>query len=150
MRILLAIDDSEPSEAAVKAVLARGAGTEVRVVHVVEPVQTLIPSLVAGAELGLWRVAELEALRDTTLREAKDLVARAAATLRAAGMVVTTSVEEGDPRSRIIDLAAGWPADIVVVGSHGRKGLNRFLLGSVSETVARHAPCSVEITRRMH
>lgn len=147
MRVLLAIDDSEPSQAAVQAVLERGPGPEVRVVHVVEPAASLIPSLVAGAELGLWRGAEIEALRRTTLEEAQDLVAKAGRRLREAGLSVTTSVEEGDPRSKIIDLAATWPADLIVLGSHGRKGLDRFLLGSVSETVARHAPCSVEIRR---
>jgi nucleotide-binding universal stress UspA family protein len=44
--------------------------------------------------------------------------------------------------------AAEWEADLIVVGSHGRRGVNRFLLGSVSEAVALHANCSVEIIRR--
>ena len=57
---------------------------------------------------------------------------------------VSAVVEEGDPKTRIIDHAAHWQADVIVLGSHGRKGLDRFLLGSVSEAVARHAPCSVE------
>jgi nucleotide-binding universal stress UspA family protein len=148
MRVLLAIDDSEPSEAAVHAVAARGPGTEVRVVTVVEPATTLVPSLVAGEELGLWRMTELDALRRAALQQAEQLVSKAAATLGAAGLIVSQSVEEGDPRSKILDLAAEWAPDVIVVGSHGRKGLERFLLGSVSETVARHAPCSVEITRR--
>jgi nucleotide-binding universal stress UspA family protein len=47
----------------------------------------------------------------------------------------------------ILDTAAKWHADLIVIGSHGRKGLDRFLLGSVSEAVARHAPCSVQIVR---
>jgi nucleotide-binding universal stress UspA family protein len=148
MRVLLAIDGSEPSEAAVQAVAVRGPGTEVRVVTVVEPATTLLPSLVAGAELGLWRTAELDALRRAALEQAERLVTKAAATLRGAGLTVSQSVEEGDARSKILDLAAAWSPDLIVVGSNGRKGLDRFLLGSVSETVARHAPCSVEITRR--
>ena len=48
---------------------------------------------------------------------------------------------------RIIDSAAEWRADLIVVGSHGRSGIPRFLLGSVAEFVARHAKCSVEIVR---
>lgn len=47
----------------------------------------------------------------------------------------------------ILDCATEWRADLIVVGSHGRKGVTRFVLGSVSEAVARHAHCSVEIAR---
>jgi hypothetical protein len=52
-----------------------------------------------------------------------------------------------DPNSTIIDQAKRWKADVIVMGSHGRKGVNRFLMGSVAETVSRHATCSVEIVR---
>jgi nucleotide-binding universal stress UspA family protein len=47
----------------------------------------------------------------------------------------------------IIDAAEAWKAELIVIGSHGRKGLQRFLLGSVAESIARHAACSVEIIR---
>ena len=47
----------------------------------------------------------------------------------------------------ILDCAAEWGADLIIVGSHGRKGIARFVLGSVSEAVARYARCSVEIVR---
>ena len=60
---------------------------------------------------------------------------------------MTTAVEWGDPKSKIINAAEAWGADLIVLGSHGRKGLQRFLLGSVSETDMRHAHCSVEIVR---
>jgi nucleotide-binding universal stress UspA family protein len=48
----------------------------------------------------------------------------------------------------IIKTAKAWDADLIVVGSHGYRGIKRFLLGSVSQAVAFHAPCSVEIVRR--
>jgi nucleotide-binding universal stress UspA family protein len=67
--------------------------------------------------------------------------------LRSKGLEVTTAVDWGDPRPKIIDDAAKWGADLIVVGSHGCKGLERFFLGSVSDAVARHAGCSVEIVR---
>ncbi len=82
------------------------------------------------------------------LREqAKDLVEKAAAKLREANFSVSTELVEGDPKSQIIDAANEWRADMIVLGSHGRTGLNRFLMGSVSQDVVRHAHCSVEIVR---
>src|SRR5208283_6218523 len=80
-------------------------------------------------------------------QEARELVERIAKELRSAGFKVDTAVEIGDIRERIIDSAADWHADLIVLGSHGRRGIQRFLLGSVAEFVARHANCSVEIVR---
>jgi nucleotide-binding universal stress UspA family protein len=79
-------------------------------------------------------------------KPAHALVERAATELRSAGFKVDTAVEVGDIRETVIDSAADWGADLIVVGSHGR-GIQRFLLGSVAEFVARHAKCSVEIVR---
>ncbi len=53
-------------------------------------------------------------------------------------------------KDAIIDTAQDWRADLIVVGSHGRRGLSRFLLGSVSQAVVAHAPCSVAVIRRLH
>ena len=60
---------------------------------------------------------------------------------------ITTETVEGSPKRVILDEAERWDAELIVVGSHGRRGLQRFLLGSVSQAVALHAPCSVEIVR---
>jgi nucleotide-binding universal stress UspA family protein len=68
-------------------------------------------------------------------------------TLENVGFRPTTAVKEGDPRTEIINMASEWHADLIMVGSHGRTGLDRLLMGSVSEAVARHAPCSVQIVR---
>ena len=136
MKILLAIDNSKFPEAATQAVIAqiRPPDTKIRVLHVSEP-------LVVG------EFAEFDVNLETEIKKTETLVAKVADTLRAQGFDVTTPVEQGDPRSRIIDCAAEWSADLIVLGSHGRTGLDRFLLGSISEAVARHAPCSVEIVR---
>jgi|SRR5450432_1530850 nucleotide-binding universal stress UspA family protein len=53
----------------------------------------------------------------------------------------------GEPRAVILDTAKAWRADLIVLGSHWRRGLDRLLLGSVSESVAIHADCSVEVVR---
>jgi nucleotide-binding universal stress UspA family protein len=80
-------------------------------------------------------------------KHAEELMAQAAKKMSSAGVRFTTAIEEGVPKVVILDAAAKWPADLVMVGSHGRRRLERFLLGSVSEAVARHAPCSVEVVR---
>ena len=138
MRILLAVDDSKFSEAAAQAVIARHQvrDLEVRVFHAAEP-----PTLFTAPEMAEYIPPEESA------QEAKALVAKTADALRSAGISVTTDIVQGDPKSAIIDNAEAWGADLIVLGSHGRKGLQRFLLGSVSETVMRHAHCSVEIVR---
>ena len=144
MKILLAIDDSKYSEAALQLLVTqnRPKETEVRVVHVVEPMTFLVaPQMTTGY------APELDEVRKEQLKQARELVARVAEKLREAGFPADTVVSEGNIRAEIIDLAAEWKADLIVIGSHGRKGLDRFLLGSVSEFVARHARCSVEIVR---
>lgn len=143
MRILLAVDDSQFSEAAVREVAERGhtADSEVTVLNVIEPMPVSADGQVWGFAL------DMNAIQEEQKKAAQELVARAADTVRRAGWKVSTFVETGDPKSSILDRAKEWKADLIVMGSHGRRGLDRFLLGSVSEAVARHAPCSVEIVR---
>jgi nucleotide-binding universal stress UspA family protein len=142
MKILLAIDESKFSEAAAQAVIRqiKPDGVEVCVLHVVEPL-LLLPDFHAGT------IEELRASEQRLRQRGQELVSRAEQLLRAAGFTVQTAVEEGDHRGEIIDYAAEWGADLIVLGSHGRKGLDRFFMGSVAEHVARHAACSVEIVR---
>jgi len=80
-------------------------------------------------------------------KRGRELVDRVAQTLRSAGRRIETAVVHGDVREAIVDRAAQWGADLIVLGSHGRRGASHFLLGSVAESVARHAPCSVKIVR---
>jgi nucleotide-binding universal stress UspA family protein len=89
----------------------------------------------------------MEIVWEEETKRARVLVARTEETLRSHGMKVTTAVEQGDPKSAIIDAAEQWRADLIVLGSHGRGALDRFLMGSVSDAIVRHARCSVEIVR---
>jgi nucleotide-binding universal stress UspA family protein len=143
MKILIAIDESKFSEAALRSVAARPwpADTEIRVLHVVEA-----PSLLLGREMTAHD-PEFEAVWKALREQAQALVAKATEWLRCSGLSVTPALAEGDPKSQIIDVASDWHADLIVLGSRGRKGLDRFLMGSVSEAVVRHARCSVEIIR---
>ena len=148
MKILLAVDTSAFAETAARAVIERFStrGNEVRVLHAAEWEQHLPPPYFFAQ--GADAAKAVLAFREQHLREADEHVKGIAEQLRTAGFTVTTEVcPEGDPREAILDAAAKWAADLIVVGSHGRTGLDRFLLGSVSERVVRHAPCSVEVVR---
>jgi nucleotide-binding universal stress UspA family protein len=140
MKILLAIDDSPFTEATTEALIGQfePAHAEIRLIHAIEPI-----SVTAVPQMDAQYYPELA----VQAKGAQELVERVARRLREAGFRVNAKVEKGDARSVIVDEAEAWPADLIVVGSHGRKGLKRFLLGSVSEAVAHHAPCSVEIVR---
>lgn len=82
-------------------------------------------------------------------RLATEKVARAAEQIRekAPALRITTEVFEESPKKVIVEEAERWRADLIIVGSHGYGPVKRFLLGSVSQAVALHAPCSVEIVR---
>lgn len=140
MKILLAIDDSKFSQAAVKNVVEQfqPQHVEVKVLHVVEPIAFSEPS-----QMSARYYPELADL----MPPARELVEVVAKRLSLAGFRVTSSVVAGDARTLILENAVDWRPDVIVLGSHGRKGLQRFFLGSVSEAVAHHAPCSVYIVR---
>jgi nucleotide-binding universal stress UspA family protein len=144
MKILLAVDDSKFSRAAVNALLALAlpAKSVVRVLHVSEPLRVQ-----EGLAMTGYSGVDLQKMRKTDRENAAALVARVANQLRGRGLKVTTSVVRGKPRNKIVDVASKWKADLIVLGSHGRRGFNRMLLGSVSEAVVRHAPCSVHVVR---
>ena len=84
-------------------------------------------------------------------KQAGETLERAAVKLRGAvrstGLQVSTEVLNGSPKRVIVEEAEAWGADLIVVGSHGYHSWERMLLGSVSQSVAAHAECSVEIVR---
>lgn len=63
---------------------------------------------------------------------------------------VSTEIRAGDARHAILESASEWEPDLTVLGSHGRRGLDRFLLGSVYENVVRQAACSVDVVWESH
>jgi nucleotide-binding universal stress UspA family protein len=150
MRILLAIDGSESSAVATHAVAAqfRPQNAEVQVIHAINWEHIVPISL--QFERGSDAAHAYQALRESTARDADALVARAARQLHDAGFSASSAVREGEPRRVILDSAEAWCANVIVVGSHGKTGLDRLLLGSVSEHIARHATCSVEIVRMVN
>jgi nucleotide-binding universal stress UspA family protein len=141
MRILLAVDSSPYSAVATQRVAERP-----------WPEPSVAPILnvarISATSEGFWDGgAANEHLAHSLLLQAREVVERVASHLQASGLSIETAVRQGDPRTEIEDEAKAWNADLIVLGSHGRTGVRRWLLGSVAEHVVRHAHCSVEVCR---
>jgi nucleotide-binding universal stress UspA family protein len=79
--------------------------------------------------------------------EIESILAKAVAAVQRDGLTIRTHAMQLDPAQAIVDAATRLEADLVVVGNKGMKGAKRFLLGSVPNSVAHHAPCSVLIVK---
>lgn len=139
MKILMGVDDSKSCEILLHAMVRqfRTENTEVQVLHVLQPAAPAPPQMAPGY------APELDEPKKQSLK----LVERIANDLRSAGFKAEGAVEIGDIRETVINRAAEWGADLIVVGSHGERGIWQYLLGDVAEFVARHAKCSVQIVR---
>ncbi len=144
MKLLLAVDESPFSQKAVQSVIDdfRPKDTQVQVVNVIEPIGAYF-----SAEWFPHLTPYTEKVEQEREKQANALVESVCAKLGKAGFRNSKIILRGDARAAILDRASEWKPDLIVVGSHGLKGLNRLLMGSVSEAVVRHAPCSVQIVR---
>jgi nucleotide-binding universal stress UspA family protein len=137
-RILIAVDGSPLAAHAadVGIELARALDGELALIFVVDPALSYAPE-------GGVPATELIKLAE---QDGKRLLAefRPRATLQGPPLEF---VQIGTPAHEIVKAAKEWPADIIVIASHGRSGVGRLLLGSVAEGVMRHAPCAVLVVR---
>jgi nucleotide-binding universal stress UspA family protein len=144
-RIIVGVDGSPGADVAAGAAAARSwpAQSKARVVFVREPfTPTMVGQFVPSAASWTAEADEAEAA------SVRATVARAAEVLGSAGLDVSTSVAEGDPKRVLVAEAESWGADCIFVGSTGFSNrIERFLLGSVSSAVAARAHCSVEVVR---
>ena len=136
MRVLLATDGSKDSRAAAAYLkeLPLPPST-VRIVAVVS-----LPVFASN-------VAAAPELKRAVLDRAQAVVEEIRRGLSARGFTVETDVAMGDPRAEIVRQAGDWRADLIVLGARGLGAVKRFLLGSVSDAVARHAHCSVLVVK---
>src|SRR5512134_944231 len=137
MKVLIGIDSSSSSEALIEEVMARPwpGGTRFCVIHVLD---------LATSPL---RRTGGRSFEEEQFRASEVLVASASDKLASRGLEVLARVGKGHTASKILEYSSEWDADYVIVGSRGRSGVKRFLLGSVANAVLRHAACSVEIVR---
>jgi nucleotide-binding universal stress UspA family protein len=139
-RILVSVDFSDLSRAALAWALAYRPGepNELHLVHVVEDSLIDVFSTRASRDLSdemalLAREAEAELLG--LAAEARE------------GLTVHRHVLRGKPAARVVELATELGVDLLVLGSAGRQGLERALLGSVAERIVRSSPCTVVCVR---
>lgn len=141
-RIVVGVDDSEQAKTALRWALAEGALRQatVEVVHAWTPPMSALPF---GATLVVpVDDAELDGAARTAVDQAVD-AALADAAERPPEVLRT--VLPGGAASTLVEVAEG--ADLLVVGSHGRSGLSRLVLGSVAMACVHHAPCPVVVVR---
>ncbi len=146
MKILIAVDDSEYSQAAIESIACRNwdPDTEFTVMNVVEP---------AVPEYAAWHMTYTPVLYEAIAErvgDAHNMINDKVSFLKEKlpGYSVAGDVIEGPIRHSIWDKAKNWHADFIIMGCHGRKGIAKFLMGSVSESVAKGAPCSIEIIHK--
>ena len=141
--ILVATDFSLDSDAAVSEALrlARTMKASLHVLHVVDNPMGLDP---LSSQV---HTAAIAGLKLNLAREAKRQLRRGIRALGGTGITVTSEVRTGRPANEIVACARERKVDLIVIGSHGRTGVSRLILGSVAEHVVRSAPCAVLIIR---
>jgi nucleotide-binding universal stress UspA family protein len=141
-RILYATDLSAASEPAWDEAqrLGRLFGAEIVLLHVVAPppivpVEAYVPAQV------------YQDLLESARRDAQERLDRVLGSVAGSGLKLQLRLEEGRPASRILEVATEEAADLMVVGTHGRTGIERLVLGSVADRMVRQASCPVLTVR---
>lgn len=146
MKVLLAVDGSRFSDAAIDEVAKRAwpANSEIKLISVIDPPYqpaaepwAIPPSYFGELEMEVrGRTQKIIESSLERLRQHLDPTVE-----------ISADTPMGRAKHEIVQAAEDWGADLIVLGSHGYGAWERFLLGSVSNSVAIHAPCSVEIVR---
>lgn len=141
--VLIPIDGSEMSFEAFDFAIEHHPEAELTVLHVVSPTEGLVGS-------GDAMAVNQQAI-DAAVKRGEDFGERAREILRETnsleGRPFETAVQIGRPASTIVEYAEDNDVDHIVMGSHGRSGIARVLMGSVAETVVRRAPIPVTVVR---
>ena len=147
MKVLFATDGAKQSDSALDAFkqLALNDGDEIKVVSVIDVGMPLAVDIYGGY---LPDTTELEkTAKENADKVLDDNLTRLRAICGDKKIDITSEILFGSPESRIVETADEMKPDLVVVGSHGYSGWERMLIGSVSDSVVHHAPCSVLVVR---
>lgn len=145
MKVLLATDGSKQSDAAIEVLKSFSfkPGDEIKIISVVDMAVPMAIDIYGGY---LPDTTEMER---TAREHAAKILADTCERLEGicGNLSVTSEVLFGSPESRIVETAEESGTDLIIVGSHGYSRWERLLLGSVSQSVVHHAPCSVMVVR---
>lgn len=147
MKILFATDGAKQSNAAIDMFkrLVINDGDEIKIVSVIDLAVPMPIDIYGGY------VPDTSEYEQAARENAECILAEASAKLSEQlgekKIAIETEVLFGSPESRIVEVADAMKPELVVVGSHGYSGWERLLLGSVSDAVVHHAPCSVMVVR---
>jgi len=148
MKILVATDGSDFSRAAVEKccqLLKLSENPQIKVVSVYEQMAPMATEPFAVS------AQYHQEMMDLARRQCQTFAAESARQIKESladsNPGIETDVKLGTPASVIVDEAKDWNADLIVVGSHGRGFWGRLTLGSVSDAIVHHAPCSVLVAR---
>ncbi|GGM56561.1 nucleotide-binding universal stress UspA family protein [Halarchaeum rubridurum] len=139
-RILVPIDGSEQSDDALEYALEEFQSDDITIINVIDPIEAgyTAQATVPGYSEEWYEQAEEEA--ETLFEEAQDIADEY-------GVTLDTVTEVGRPSRTIVDYADDNDYDHIIMGSHGRSGVTRVLLGSVAESVVRRSTVPVTIVR---
>lgn len=139
-RILVPVDGSPQSTNALKHAISTHPDSEIHVLHVQDPLEMSYAADPMGG--GYWEgwVEYADEYAETVMEDAKEIATEA-------DVEIEPVVEIGPPARTIVDYADTHDIDAIVIGSHGRTGVSRILLGSVAETVVRRASVPVTVVR---
>jgi len=138
-KILVAIDGSEPANRALEAAIEM-AGTwnaEIHAIYVVE----------SGLFSSLHVDNTLEIIYSVLQKEGEEILESARTKVEAAGVPFTAHLRQGHAGSRIVSLAKELGSDLIILGSYGKSGVDRLLLGSVTDYVVRNSPITTMVVR---
>ncbi|NLA38582.1 MAG: universal stress protein [Methanomicrobiales archaeon] len=138
-KILVAIDGSEPADRALEAAIkeADAWNSEIHVIYVVE----------SGLFSSLPMDNTLEIIYSVLQKEGDEILESARNKVNAAGVSVATHLRQGHAGSQIVSLAEDLGVDLIILGSHGKSGVDRLFLGSVTDYVVRNSPITTTVVR---
>ncbi|SDZ83659.1 Nucleotide-binding universal stress protein, UspA family [Haloplanus vescus] len=139
-RLLVPVDGSDPANTALEFALEEYPDAHLTVLSIIDPTDMGYGSIEAAP-------STFERLQESAEERTESILADARERAESAGVEVETETMIGMPSRAIVEWAENNDVDAIVIGSHGREGVTRVLLGSVAETVVRRSPVPVTVVR---